>query len=85
MTAHPMHEKLQKVKGNSQAIGEFCDWLNEQGVFFASYGEDYLEGKYAYRVSMDIQNRLADFYDIDLVALEEEKRDMLRTIREAAS
>jgi len=81
---YPEHEKLRKVSGNSQAIGEFYDWLEGHGVHLATYstlsGDDRLV-----MARTNIQDLLAEFYDIDRVALEEEKRAMLRTIREAAS
>ena len=31
MSAYPEHEKLQAVKGRSQAIGEFLEWYQSEG------------------------------------------------------
>ena len=80
---YPEHEKLAKVSDKSQVIGEFCDWLSEQGIMFSRYDDDYLGGNFPLTVSMDIQRRLAEFFDIDRKKLEAEKRQMLDEIRSA--
>ena len=80
---YPEHEKLQKVQGNSQAIGEFIDWLRYEKHIYLAESSGPNGGLYHQHVSD--QDLLAEFYRIDRKALEEEKRAMLRTIREAAS
>ena len=81
MTDYPEHEKLEKVRLFSQAIGEFLDWMgNEKMYFIAEYppGSDY-----AQRVHANAQDLLAEYFKIDRTILEREKRTMLSEIREA--
>jgi hypothetical protein len=40
MGDYPEHEKLQAVSEQTQAIGEFLDWLNSQGVHLMTWRED---------------------------------------------
>lgn len=82
MTDYPEHEKLQKVKGYTQAIGEFLDWLGERGIYLAEW-ERNSERMFPIGGKRNI-DLIAEFYDLDRDALEEEKRVMLRTVREAA-
>lgn len=35
----PECEKMSKVRDKSQSIGEFLEWLNQQGIFLAAYHE----------------------------------------------
>lgn len=71
---YPEHERLSKVRDKSQAIGEFLEWLNEQDLHLARYDH---RGVKLEPVPWEIQNRLADFFGIDLNVLEDEKRTML--------
>ena len=82
---YPMHDKLKPIAHQSQVIGEFIEWCaDHKGWFFATYDDNYRGGHEAIRVAVDIAGVLAEFFDIDLAVLEEEKRAMLRTIRETA-
>lgn len=80
-------EKIGKVKDQSQAIGEFIDWLqSEKGIVFARY---HIEGKdpivdYLKKlipVHLSMEKTLAEFFDIDLNKVEEERRAMLDDLR----
>ena len=62
------------MRDKSQAIGEFLEWLNEQDLHLARYDH---RGVKLEPVPWEIQNRLADFFGIDLNVLEDEKRTML--------
>jgi len=78
---YPEHEKLQKVKDHSQAIGEFLEWVSwtkeyRLGEFVGN--NDYTE---FVPVNMNIQNLLAEYFEIDLKKLESEKREMLEKMR----
>lgn len=35
---YPEHERLRAIKDQSQAIGEFLDWMSTQGVVRARWG-----------------------------------------------
>jgi hypothetical protein len=82
---YPQHEKLHVVKAKSQAIGEFLEWLTtDQGWFIARWSElDPGESGVAYGMVMrpDTNKLLAEFFDIDLKVLEEEKLAMLAELR----
>jgi hypothetical protein len=70
---YPEHEKLAKVQDRSQAVGEFLEWLtSEQHYVIAEY-----EGDTLWPVQRALNSWLAQFFQIDPVALEREKRAML--------
>lgn len=78
---YPEHEKLKLVKDQSQAIGEFIEWLkHEKGIHLAMWYEDKNVGEYLdyaiYRVG-SIQKLLGEYFEIDQDKLESEKRQIL--------
>lgn len=77
-SAYPEHEKLAAVKDQSQAIGEFLDWLNGDGVHLARWDEEW--DRY-FPVHESINALLARRFGIDLDRIEAEKRAMLDEIR----
>ena len=86
---YPEHEKVGKVKETSQRIGEFLEWLQSKGIMFckctANLPPDEVD--YIYNVvgfvpmQMDINKITAEYFDIYLSKLEQEKRAMLAEIR----
>ncbi len=81
MPDYPEHEKLEKVSNKSQDMGEFFEWL--QGKYsLCKYDENRFGGTW-WPVTVDIQKLLAEFFEIDLNKIEEEKREMLEVIRKA--
>jgi hypothetical protein len=91
----PEHDKLSAIKDQSQAAGEFLDWLtSERGIILAEnhqhspacYGNDnhlhcgYSTGDFA-PVRCSLQSLLAGFYQIDLDKIEAEKAAILEEIR----
>ncbi len=77
---HPEHDKLMLVKDRSQAVGEFMEWLAEQGLFICERGrfdDLHLTGR-------NREQLLADFFEIDLNVIEAEKRAMLEQLRQAS-
>lgn len=88
---YPEHQKLQAVKDKSQAIGEFLEWLQNTKGFrlaqwmkvpdesaFAAEGDevDDLVQKFP-----SVEKLLAEYFQIDLGKLEQEKQAMLEQIR----
>lgn len=77
---YPEHEKLSKVKDQSQEIGQFIDWLGKKnmaiGKFFERSGEcnswEVFEP-----TKIGIEKLLAEYFEINLTVLETEKRLML--------
>lgn len=81
----PECAKMAAVKDKSQAIGEFIEWLHDKkGLVIAEWndsiiGRDELVGAY-----IGTEQLLAEFFDIDLEKVEQEKRQMLKELREHA-
>lgn len=88
----PEHDKLTKVSGDSQAIGQFIEWLRgskkiifcklqDERIYRESI-EEYQDEYYA-PTTLNIQDILAEYFEIDLEKLEKEKRKILDNIRKA--
>ena len=76
-TEYPEHEKLSAIKNETQFLGEFLDWMGNNGYTIARYDlKDRLEP-----VHKSINNFLAEFKGIDLLKLESEKRQMLEAYK----
>jgi hypothetical protein len=81
MSEYPEHDKLHEVKDKSQAIGEFLEWLgSEKRGVVCEYTDD---SDYPIPMTHNIQTLLAEYFDIDLDKIEEEKQQMLEKIRKA--
>ena len=78
---YPECEKMRKVKDQSQVIGEFLDWLHgEKNILFAEQrGEPPFDR--ILPVLFNTEELLAEFFNIDLKKVEQEKRAMLDEIR----
>lgn len=75
-------EKMQKVQKESQIIGEFLEWLGSEKEYsickFCEY--ENREGSY-YPVQLDKEQLLAEFFEVDLNKVEEERRAILEGLR----
>ncbi len=93
MDKYPECEKLQSVSEESQRIGFFLEWLKNQYSlcvwqegrkdYFGDDPEDYIyspEGYYPDRKS--IEAILAEYFQIDMDKVNEEREQILRDIRE---
>ena len=82
MATYPEHEKMHAVVEQSQSIGEFLDWLtNEKSIVLSQWIDP--ESEHLTPINPNIQDLLAEYFDIDLDKIEKEKRQMLKTMREA--
>lgn len=94
---YPMHEKLEKLGGDNQTIGQFIEWLQEQqweivardedGYMSLPYRDDdaivYEWIDFAYRpVGLSTEGILERYFDIDRQELMREKDRMLAEIRD---
>lgn len=81
LSKYPEHDKLHEVKKDkSQAIGEFLEWLqSSRGVILGEWLEGYEDRLQP--ISEDIQALLAEYFEIDLDKIEEEKCQMLEEMR----
>jgi len=84
---YPEHEKMMAVKQESNTIGNFLDWLYHEKKYSICYWEEsegngvsYMPERY-YSIRQSFNDLLADFFDIDLKKVEEEKDVMLDQIR----
>jgi len=94
MSDYPEHDKLALVKDETQAAGEFIEWLGNQGVFLAKRymfdkndqcTENDAEERYTrcLPVSKNLVSLLAEWAGIDQNKIEAEKRQMLASLRAA--
>ncbi len=83
-TEYPAHDKLVKVVDQSQVIGEFLDWMqNEYHVQLAVYDDSYYGGNLLMPLPYNWTRLLHEFFDIDADVLEGEKVHMLEAWRGA--
>lgn len=79
MKTYPEHEKLKNIQEQSQWLGEFMEWVQTQRMFLARYGES--DESYPLMVHKSITTLLAEYFNIDLIKIENEKRDMIEDCR----
>lgn len=88
----PECEKMQAVKGESQAIGEFLDWMtSSKGYVIAEYPKalkvlhhhalQTQVGDELLPIHTRIEELLAEYFNIDLKKVEKEKRALLEEQR----
>jgi hypothetical protein len=73
---YPEHVKLRAVKDDSQKLGAFLDWLQEQGIAL------YHDEPEPLAVCLTTEKLLAKYFEIDLDKIETEKRAMLEEQRQ---
>lgn len=76
----PELDKLRAVQDESQVLGEFLtEWLPSQGIHLMMYvdGDDLPR-----MVNRTPNTLLAEFFGIDLVKVETERRAVLKYLRE---
>jgi len=77
----PELEKMKKVVDKSQVIGEFLEWLtSRKGIWLVRYNEN----DQAINVHDSKEQLLAEFFKINLVKAEREKRMILENIRRSS-
>jgi len=75
---YPECEKLNEVAPYSQKIVEFLNWLsNEKGIELADYEKS---DRFHFPKSTN-ENLLAEFFDIDMVKVEQERQAILESVR----
>ena len=79
MIYYPQHEKLKALEVESRAISEFLEWINVEGIALSrpDMVTEALPRCWHLPIDENSENLLARFFDIDLSALEAEKRTML--------
>ena len=71
---------MSEATKNTQPIGEFLDWANqEHGIMLAYYPPT---SEHLYSCPFSLEKLLAEWQNIDLDKVEEERREMLKKLRE---
>ncbi len=80
----PELAKLLEVKGDSQRIGDFLEWLSGEEITLAKWtGEDCMEcGGSLMDITQTREQLLANYFKIDLVKCEQERQTLLNAVRE---
>jgi hypothetical protein len=82
----PELDKILLVRDASQKIGEFLEWLNEQGIELMTQPKEKCSNCYECEscggvmmeyVRFNKEQKLADFFEIDLVKCEKERQAIL--------
>jgi hypothetical protein len=81
----PNCEKAHQVHDQSQAIGEFIEWLqDEKGILLAQWEKGRVAVQRLMPAHKDIQRLLAEFFDIDYDEMQQEKDRLLEYVRQRA-
>lgn len=82
----PLPEPITKTSELSQKLGEFLDWLKGQGIQLMVWRDlGGLDGETLVSEQRGTTALLADYFKIDDMALDREKRQMLTILREGHS
>ncbi|MEM9317303.1 MAG: hypothetical protein AAGA95_22075 [Pseudomonadota bacterium] len=77
----PALNKMKRAKEDgSQIIGEFIEWLHSEGLCVAKPARPPYDA-YWWPDARPIEKLLADYYGIDLMAVEREREAMLAELR----
>ena len=78
MGQYPEHEKVAAVTGDAQVIGTFLEWLGGEDMYHICKWDEVCEEFWP--IYDGIERLLADYFDIDLITIDAEKRAMLEEI-----
>lgn len=73
---YPHLARMEEVQEESQLIGEFIDWLSEQGMVICKPHEEARGAAY-YPIMQTTEALLATRFGVDLNAAERERRAVL--------
>ena len=78
---YPEHEKLKLISDQSNSIGEFVEeFLPKKGIYLCTIHEGGRSSEYLPN-RVPITKLLAEFFNLDLGKLEEEKQHMINQHR----
>jgi hypothetical protein len=78
LSKYPECDKLAKIGKESYKLGEFIDWLREDGIIFCEWVKDY---DYPVQRREDTEHLLARYFKIDLDLVEKERGQLLEELR----
>jgi hypothetical protein len=78
----PELEKMQAAaeRLSTQAIGEFLDWLGEQGIMLCTWSEHIGGGRF-HEIAGGRERLLATYAEVDLDKIVQERRALLDYLR----
>lgn len=77
----PELDKMTACRAQSQAQGEFLDWLmKEKEIVLAKWSNDSESDQNLYECPVSIEALLAEFHGIDLNKVEKERRAILEEL-----
>lgn len=82
MAEYPEHVKLKNLDGANETIGDFLEWLDENGMVVCQRTDNNVHNLY-WPVAKSVEQLIAEFFGLDRKKLEDEKRAMLDEIRRA--
>lgn len=80
---YPELEKMKAARPRSQIIGEFLEWLDEQGIRLMTplmVGDRQVRGEYEL-IHSSKEALLAKYFEIDMDEVEKERQLLLEEIR----
>lgn len=80
---YPALAKMESVQDESQALGAFLEWLQENGMTICEPSGFHTMPHMP--ITASIEALLARYFEVDLVAVENERRAILAGIRESAT
>ncbi|WP_186214816.1 hypothetical protein [Burkholderia gladioli] len=78
MSLLPEHQKLKDLNGANQIVGDFIEWLSDNGCVIAQY-----EGNRLWPITKSRDALIAEHFGIDQKRLDAEKEQMLDEFRAA--
>lgn len=84
MSKYPEHDRLKALDGANQTVGNFIEWLHEQGMEIGRFEKmrGFSDPQFV-PITKSRDALLAEHFDIDRDKLEAEKRAMLDELRAA--
>lgn len=86
MADYPEHKKLKALNGANQIVGDFIEWLGEQGLVIAHYPtlESGAQSVNLHWCGKSRDTLLAEHFGVDQSKLDEEKDKILEDFRAAS-
>ena len=82
MSDYPEHDKLTEISAETQAAGEFVEWLESKGIHLMRHRSEFGQGMHGWgSPGKDLRSLLAEWPGIDQSKIETEKRQMLASLR----
>lgn len=80
MVDTPTLDRIVELQPKSQFIGEFLEWIGDEGYVLCTYTDNGWSGRYN-PIHKTINDLLHEFFEIDPVKEEREKLAMMEELR----